>query len=520
MMRYRPGVDGTTCFFLREVFRMFDDDSLSKLTSLQYAWKREGLQLSGNQNRLAKSGDEFFTHLKQVLAFDLRLYAQGRSDIDDDLGEVIYKLYRGAVLTRYFSSDAADAELAQQLMDAISSDLSVSKSQSKSRSTPIELRDPNWFNFMVSWQRQNEPQQTDAALASDSEISFQEICIFIQKCAAANPAFERRTIGLLTLIANHLSQQAANATAIQLRSVFDHDRPLFELIIDQRLLERIWLSYSVGGVAEFLEALTFISEKCTAPILGVFISQLCNQVKTTKELTTVIIHLKTLANHEGVAKETLELLTVSQQPDKAKVFIQRAAGFESGPLSIDAQRIMVTILSKYKLDAATVNELGNRISEIGLCDSLASRLCEKIVQDSEFAGRLVKKRFKTDSLLTRWEDSVGFASRIFTLVLIAIQEFSGPSLGSITRGLSVLTILKEKSMIDDSHYRMLMSDMTQDLPGSLSRLHEQPDSMELKLRQLYIPLSVSGDLLHQSDNLTYFSDTFYEMRQRDRGQQQ
>ncbi len=96
MMRYRPGVDGTTCFFLRKVFRMFDDDSLSKLTSLQYAWKREGLQLSGNQNRLAKSGDEFFTHLKQVLAFDLRLYAQGRSDIDDDLGEVIYKLYRGA----------------------------------------------------------------------------------------------------------------------------------------------------------------------------------------------------------------------------------------------------------------------------------------------------------------------------------------------------------------------------------------------------------------------------------------
>ena len=496
---------------------MFDDDSLSKLTSLQYAWKRAGLQLSGNQNRLAKSGDEFFTHLKQILAFDLRLYAQGRSDIQDDLGEVIYKLYRGAVLTRFFSSDAADAELAQQLMDAVSSDLSVSKSQTQSKSTPIEFREPNWFNFMVSWQRLKDTPEDSEASVSEAEISFQEICIFIQKCAAADPAFERNTLGLLTLIANHLTQQVAHATAIQLRSVFEQDRTLFDLIMDQRLLKRIWSSYSVGGVAEFLEALTFISQRCTAPILGDFISQLCNQVKTTDELATVITQLRALADREGVAKETLELLTVAQKPERARVFIQRAAEFASGPLSIDAQRVMVTILSKYKLDASTVDKLGNRISEIGLCDSIASRLSDKITRDSEFASRLVKRRLKTDSLVARWEDRVGFASRIFTLVLIAIQEFSGPTLGSITRGLSVLTILKEKSMIDDSHYRMLMSDMTHDLPSSLSRLHEQPDSMILKLRQLYIPLSVSGDLLHEPDSLTYFSDTFYEIRHRDRG---
>ena len=128
---------------------MIDDDSLSKITSLQYAWKREGLQFTGSQNRLATAGDEFFSNLKQVLSFDLRLYAQGRTNLNTDLGEVIYRLYRGAVLTRFFSADAKDAELAQKLMDGVAKDLSIRKSEAESKTTPVELIDPSWFNLMV-----------------------------------------------------------------------------------------------------------------------------------------------------------------------------------------------------------------------------------------------------------------------------------------------------------------------------------------------------------------------------------
>lgn len=498
---------------------MIDDDSLSKITSLQYAWKREGLQFTGSQNRLATAGDEFFSNLKQVLSFDLRLYAQGRTNLNTDLGEVIYRLYRGAVLTRFFSADAKDAELAQKLMDGVAKDLSIRKSDAESKTTPVELIDPSWFNLMVSWQHLSPTDESPDHLESDEsdkEISFQEICIFIQKTAGVDPAYERRLIGLLALIANQHSKTIASSIANQLREVFDTDRQLFTLLINQRLLKRIWSRYSVKGVADFLASMTFISERSTAPILGSFLERLCDCIQSTVKLTAITHQLKKLADHEGVAKETLDLLMESSKPDKAMAFIEKSSSFEAGPLSIDAQRIMLTILTKYKLSSATINDLGNRLFAIGLSESILKRLTEKLISDSEFAGRFAKRRFETDSLISRWENSVGYSSKIYRLVLLAIQEFEGSALGSITRGLSVLSILKEKSKIDDSHYRTLMNDMTYDLPGSLARLHEQPDAMDLRLKQLYVPLSISGELLHRSDHIKYFSDSFYELRQRDR----
>ena len=516
--RVRSYARGTHLVLQKEM-TMIDDDSLSKITSLQYAWKREGLQFTGSQNRLATAGDEFFSNLKQVLSFDLRLYAQGRTNLNTDLGEVIYRLYRGAVLTRFFSADAKDAELAQKLMDGVANDLSIRKSDAESKTTPVELIDPSWFNLMVSWQHlspTDESPDHPESDESDKEISFQEICIFIQKTAGVDPAYERRLIGLLALIANQHSKTIASSIANQLREVFDTDRQLFTLLINQRLLKRIWSRYSVKGVADFLASMTFISERSTAPILGSFLERLCDCIQSTVKLTAITHQLKKLADHEGVAKETLDLLMESSKPDKAMAFIEKSSSFEAGPLSIDAQRIMLTILTKYKLSSATINDLGNRLFAIGLSESILKRLTEKLISDSEFAGRFAKRRFETDSLISRWENSVGYSSKIYRLVLLAIQEFEGSALGSITRGLSVLSILKEKSKIDDSHYRTLMNDMTYDLPGSLARLHEQPDAMDLRLKQLYVPLSISGELLHRSDHIKYFSDSFYELRQRDR----
>ena len=504
---------------MQKEMTMIDDDSLSKITTLQYAWKREGLQFTGSQNRLATAGDEFFSNLKQVLSFDLRLYAQGRTKLNTDLGEVIYRLYRGAVLTRFFSADAKDAELAQKLMDGVAKDLSIRKSEAESKTTPVELIDPSWFNLMVSWQHlspADDGSDNPNSDESDKEISFQEICIFIQKTAGVDSAYESRLIGLLALIANQYSKTIASSIAYQLREVFDTDRQLFTLLINQRLLKRIWSRYSVKGVADFLASMTFISERSTAPILGSFLERLCDCIQSTVKLTAITHQLKKLADHEGVAKETLDLLMESSKPDKAMAFIEKSSSFEAGPLSIDAQRIMLTIMTKYKLGSATINDLGNRLFAIGLSESILKRLTEKLISDSDFAGRFAKGRFEIDSLISRWENSVGYSSKIYRLVLLAIQEFEGSTLGSITRGLSVLSILKEKSKIDDSHYRALMNDMTYDLPGSLARLHEQSDAMDLRLKQLYVPLSISGELLHRSDHIKYFSDSFYELRQRDR----
>ena len=104
--------------------------------------------------------------------------SQGRTNLNTDLGEVIYRLYRGAVLTRFFSADAKDAELAQKLMDGVAKDLSIRKSEAESKTTPVELIDPSWFNLMVSWQHlslaDESPENPDSD-ESDKEISFQEI---------------------------------------------------------------------------------------------------------------------------------------------------------------------------------------------------------------------------------------------------------------------------------------------------------------------------------------------------------
>ncbi|MCA9176266.1 MAG: hypothetical protein KDB14_17385 [Planctomycetales bacterium] len=488
-----------------------DEPLIALAAELQLAHHHNKLELTFKQRR-AKTG--LFESLNWLLSLNLgKLMAEEGVDIAGQMRQHASQLDEGIVESALGEVEA-DAQVAIRLLELLHPAGLGDPQEDRDQSLPREFHSAEWFPCQRMLLALSPREET-----SETEFDWPEVRQlhrFVRQRAGQGDGTAR---GWVEFIAWRFKDQRRKQLIAELVAAAS-DRPT----VYARLADVEWIGrlHAAGGplaVAQRLVASLALCHACHDDDEAAELeSHLLGVLPTLRSQFQIMTTLGRVAEEAGISDDLRVLLNEASDEASVRRLLKLFAVPGGTPCTITAQRLGAKLLRRYGAgNAKTLGAFTERMRCLQLDPAIAELIEEQLCSDSALAIALLNQQADLRGLTRGFRQSLEVARQFTSLCLLAMATMSGPRLGGVSRGLSLLMRMRRDRRIDDQHYGRMIEALTGKLPGSLLLLEEVPDGMDPRLSRLFIPLLVAIELYDESSgSIQYLSDAYYQLGKHDR----
>lgn len=407
---------------------------------------------------MAQDVSDVYACLQPLLKVDLNRVSRG-AELPPHAAGQLYAFYRALVQLR-MASEAGKAERAQELLDALAEELDVvdasESGAAREEGLAAELQAPSWLRLYRVLMPAAEEQLAKTRLLAQ----------FLSQWETS--ADDPRAVALLTLLARQPAGQPARAALEKLVEVGSDYPQRWALLLGEPMCDCLLRHFDAAGQQRLLVdwiALLTTSER-EAEIRGELLERWLRELSAPRDLAAAVGGLADLTRQTGaVSPEILQALRLRGSVSALPILhcLRSDDGTFASP---DAQFLIGRLLQAHDVAGQPAFvRFCRRVAHVELTVGLRTSLSDRLLPNSKWKQALINQAFPVDGLNKQLRASTDYHAELYYLLLLALQQFDGATLGEVTRALSLIDLAIRQNKIDPRHLALLLRDMKRD-PGA------------------------------------------------------